>query len=118
MITIGDTMELGQIIRNRRKEKKLSQKEFGKPFGLYDSDISKFERGKDDITLARLAQWIEILELDMLDVMVESGYISEDSVKKHQIIPWEGLSLLTDDDITYIRRFVNALIEERKGEKL
>lgn len=118
MIIIGDTMELGQIIRKRRKEKKISQKEFAKPFGLYDSDISKFERGKEDIYLSRLAKWVKILDLDMLDVLVESGYISEESVTKHQIIPWEGLAYLTEDDIKYIRRFADALIEARKGEKL
>ena len=40
---IGDTMELGEIIRNRRKEKGMSQVLLGKELGLYDSDISKIE---------------------------------------------------------------------------
>ena len=45
MIMIGDTMELGEIIRNRRKEKGMSQVLLGKELGLYDSDISKIEHG-------------------------------------------------------------------------
>jgi transcriptional regulator with XRE-family HTH domain len=112
MIIIGDIMDLGQIIRNRRKEKDISQKELCKALGLYDSDISKIERGKD-ISLTLLAQIANVLELDMLDVLVDSGYISATSVKKHQIIPWDGLSLLTDADIAYINCFVNALIDKR-----
>lgn len=114
-ITIGDIMNLGQIIRNRRKAKNISQKELGKALGLYDSDISKIERGKD-ISLDLLAQMASVLELDMLDILIDSGYITEFSVKKHQIIPWDGLSLLTDADMLYVKCFVNALIEKRKGD--
>ena len=110
-------MEFGRIIRSGRKAKKMSQKELGKPLGLYDSDISKIENGKD-ISMGLLAQIADILELDMLDLLVESGYISERSVTKHQIIPWEGLSMLTDEDILYVKCFVNALIEKRKGESV
>lgn len=105
-------MDLGQIIRNRRKEKNISQKELGKALGLYDSDISKIERGKD-ISLKLLAQITSVLELDILDVLVDSGYISATSIEKHQIIPWNGASLLTDADMVYINCFVNALIEKR-----
>ena len=110
-------MELGQIIRNKRKERKISQKEFGPEFGLFDSDISKIERGKEDISLNLLTKMVDFLELDMLDVLVASGYISKSSVDKHQIIPWDGLSALTDADMLYVKCFVDALIEKRKGEQ-
>lgn len=106
-------MDLGQIIRTRRKEKNISQKELGKALGLYDSDISKIEHGKD-ISLKLLDQIASVLELDILDVLVDSGYISEASVEKHQLIPWDGLSLLTEADMAYIKCFVNALIEKRR----
>lgn len=115
MIIIGDTMELGQIIRKGRKAKNMSQTDLGNPLGLYDSDISRIERGKD-ISLGLLAQIADVLELDMLDMLVGSGYISEQSVSKHQIIPWEGLSMLTETDMLYIKYFVDTLIEKRKGE--
>lgn len=109
-------MEIGQIIRDRRKEKKLSQAALGKELGLYDSDISKIEHGKD-VTIDLLAQIVGILNLDMLDVLAASGYISQESIDRHQIIPWKGLSLLDETDLMYIKRFVDALLEDKMGEK-
>lgn len=109
-------MEIGQIIRDRRKEKKLSQAALGKELGLYDSDISKIEHGKD-VTIDLLAQIVGILDLDMLDVLATSGYISQESIDKHQIIPWNGLSLLDETDLMYIKRFADALLEDKMGEK-
>ena len=112
---IGDTMELGEIIRNRRKEKGMSLVLLGKELGLYDSDISKIEHGKD-ISLNLLSQIAQVLDMDILDILISSGHISDDSIKKHQIIPWENLALLSETDMRYIRHFVDALIVNKKGD--
>ena len=61
---ITDSEELGNIIRNRRKELKYTQA-FLSECGLSKNYISDVERGKTTVEIGKVMQLISILGLDI-----------------------------------------------------
>ena len=62
---ITDSEELGNIIRNRRKELKYTQAFLSEYTGLSVSFISDVERGKTTVEIGKVMQLISILGLDI-----------------------------------------------------
>lgn len=65
--------ELNQIIikniRRIREEKKISQKEAGEIIGVDQSQYSKYERGKQSMTIEQLCQLLKWYEIDLKILM-------------------------------------------------
>jgi transcriptional regulator with XRE-family HTH domain len=57
--------ELGQRIRLRRVEQKMSQAELGEKLGVSFQQVQKYEKGVNRIGAARLQQVAKILDVDM-----------------------------------------------------
>lgn len=65
IMKITDSEELGNIIRNRRKELKYTQAFLSEYTGLSVSFISDVERGKTTVEIGKVMQLISILGLDI-----------------------------------------------------
>ena len=65
IMKITDSEELGNIIRNRRKELKYTQAFLSEYTGLSVSFISDVERGKTTVEIGKVIQLISILGLDI-----------------------------------------------------
>ena len=63
-----DTKKLGQILRDRRKERNLTQKEVAEILGISERSLRNIEQGKtvtDLDTLARMADLYDIVHTDL-----------------------------------------------------
>lgn len=64
MTTIAQ--QAGNLIREARKQKGLTQKELGDKLGIGESRVSKYESGKHNPTLATLQKIADILSVEIV----------------------------------------------------
>jgi len=107
--------ELKTILKDRRDELGLSQDKLGRLIGTNDAFISRIEHGKE-ISIDALAKLSDELKIDLIDLLIESGYISSESLTKHGLMQWQESAYLTEQDCDYIRSFIDSLISKRKSE--
>ena len=65
---------LGQNIRERRKERRMSQTELAQEAGVALMTISRLERGEHDPHLRTLSQIARGLGVPLLELMRSAGY--------------------------------------------
>lgn len=58
-------IKVGQLIRDARKAKGLTQKELGEKLGVADSVITNYESGRQNLTIDTLQRIAEVLEVDV-----------------------------------------------------
>lgn len=58
-----DNVEFGKQLKNYREYRKLNQIEFGKIISYSQSELSKIENGKIDITINQYLQIVRTLEI-------------------------------------------------------
>lgn len=63
---VYSTKSLGEAIRRRRKEKKLTQREVGVGFNLDQTTISSIEQGAPGTRLETLFRMLAALDLEMV----------------------------------------------------
>lgn len=107
--------ELKTILKNRRIELRISQDELGRLIGANDAFISRIEHGKE-ISVDALFKLSVELKIDLIDLLAESGYISNASLKKHNVTKWQESTYLTEQDCNYIHLFIDSLISKRRNE--
>ena len=74
--------KIGKIIENKRKEKKLTQKELADTLGVSNTAISKWENGNNLPDISLLEPLCTVLELDLLELISIQNSAHEDSSKK------------------------------------
>lgn len=104
---------LGTTIKSRREELGYSQKKLGKMIDQSDSYVSRIEKGQD-ITLTSLSRLASALNIELIDLLVLSGHISNESIKKHQLVAYKDCSYLSKMDCEYISAFIESLISSKK----
>jgi DNA-binding XRE family transcriptional regulator len=62
----GICKEMGELIRNRRKQLGLSQKDIAEKMGISQQLISRFEKGKENVSLLTLKGISEALGADLM----------------------------------------------------
>lgn len=70
----------GEYLRKERKKKKLNQSEFGQPFGIIMTDISKIENNHKKFPFDKLEQLAEFLTTDYMklkDLYVADKLVDE-----------------------------------------
>jgi transcriptional regulator with XRE-family HTH domain len=72
------TKQLGQLIRDKRKSKKMSVRELSELTGIHAGAIIKFETGKTDMTISRVFKISEVLGLSLANVSPENIDMSSD----------------------------------------
>ena len=106
---------VGQLIKNKREAKGLSQKKLGKVCGLSDSEIMKIENGvrkkPNWNNLCRIAQ---ALNFHPFELMLAARYISEDDI--HPSSPLNGLEKLDSRDIEYLQLLIDFMISRKNAD--
>lgn len=63
------TKTLGQVIRDRRRSKGLSQEELGEIAGMHRTYVGMIERGEKNITLANLVKVSQALDITASELL-------------------------------------------------
>ncbi|GAA1805774.1 helix-turn-helix transcriptional regulator [Agromyces neolithicus] len=92
---VNDLAELGDLIRRRRTSLGLSQTELAEQVGSTRQWVSRLEKGKNDISTARLFAVLDALELN-LDLRPPTNARSPESSRmaSHSMLPTEVLHAL------------------------
>lgn len=105
---------LGTLIKEKRKEKKLSLKSLGKACGISDSEMLKIENGERKTpnwyTLCKIA---DQLGLHPVELLCEAGCIDERYIQPYAKI--HKLDVLNEEDLVTVQLFVDFLIERRRS---
>lgn len=81
-----DYLELANIIKTRRNEKGISTRKLAEKIGISHAEISRFENGlKPSFYLIPFVKMCEELELDIEDLLIEVGLLSEIEDKKYEV---------------------------------
>ena len=79
---------MGQKIKNRRIELKITQEELSKLTGYSDrSSITKIEKGKVDLTLSKLKEFAKVLKVSPEYLM---GYKENEKNSNSYLMGWEN----------------------------
>lgn len=63
------SIEIGQLIRKKRKEKKFTQEALALQCGIDRSYIGRIERGEVNLTVEKLYEIATALEVDMKELL-------------------------------------------------
>jgi transcriptional regulator with XRE-family HTH domain len=66
------TKQLGQLIRDARKAKKLSVREVSEATGIHPGAITKFELGVTDMSISRIFKLCDILGFSLAEISPEN----------------------------------------------
>lgn len=92
-------MTIGQRIKDRRNELKMSQRDLCEKMGYSNhSTIGKIEAGKVDIPQSRIVQFSEVLGVSVAYLMGWDEKIKEDPVGMAQI----HIEMIMDEDLSEI----------------
>lgn len=94
----GDMCEFGQVIRNARQKKHITQRELAKRIGVDFSYISKIETGAlEPPSEEVIKSMCDVLGLDYIDTMIEARKIPTEITK---------LILNNKSVVEYLRQFI------------
>lgn len=71
--------KLGETIRQRRKQMKLSQEKLAEHCGFHRNYIGKVERGEQNLTIKNLIRIAETLDCRIYDLFEDAFAESEDN---------------------------------------
>lgn len=71
-----NSMLLGKILMNRRKEFQISRNQLARYIGISATELARIERGERQIpNLVTLIKLCEILRIDFIDLLLETGFL-------------------------------------------
>ena len=95
-----DYLKLANIIKTRRNEKGISTRKLAEKIGISHAEISRFENGlKPSFYLIPFVKMCEELELDIEDLLIEVGLLSEIEDKKYEVKVTKLLHKASPNDI-------------------
>lgn len=109
-------MTLGETIKNRRTQLNLSQAELGKRIGSNDSCVSRVER-TSKAKFEVLTAIASALDSNIVELLVSAGYGGQPHSDESIVVPSCDMKYLSEEDQTYIKTFIEALVEKRKRER-
>ena len=72
------TKQLGQLMRDARKAKKLSVREVSELTGIHPGAIIKFEMNKTDMTISRVFKLCDVLGFSLAEISPENSTMLKD----------------------------------------
>jgi repressor LexA len=104
-------MTIGERIKNRRKELKLSQRDLAKMIGYADhSTITKIEAGKVDLPQSKIMQFAEVLGTTPAYIM---GW--QETQKKADSITEAVLKMKTDAEFLSVVEGLGSLDADQRA---
>lgn len=85
-----ELIKLGERIRQIRKHRKLKLLQLEVLSGVNDSDISRYERGKENIEFITIHKLARALEVEIRDLTDYDGPLPDNS-------KFKGLGIINDD---------------------
>ena len=108
-------MVLGNRIKQRREELRLSQEELAKKLGYKSrSTINKIEMGKNDITQHKIAAFAKALQTTPAYLMGWDD-IDEETEKKNDTLSDIILTLNSDDELLEIVQAITKLDGDKRN---
>lgn len=110
-------MNIGEKIKQRRKELKWSQRDLAERMGYNHSTITRIETGKIDIPQSRIVQFAEVLHTDIAYLMgwdeQESGKPNaEDELSENMKQLIDFAKSVPDDKVELVLRVMKSILEE------
>lgn len=92
----------GEFLRAERNKKGLNQSEFGQPFGIIMTEISKIETGKKKFPFTCLEALAEFLEKDYLEL--KNLYVADKLVEEaHKYECSDAVFIVAENQSKYLR---------------
>lgn len=92
----------GEFIRTERNKKGLNQSEFGQPFGIIMTDISKIENGRKKFPFNNLEALAKFLEKDYLEL--KNLYVADKLVEEaHKYQCSDAVFTVAESQSKYLR---------------
>ena len=107
-------MLTGEKIKKTRKQKKMTQKQLGELCGIADSNIRKYENGKQNPkfeTLAKIAKALDVSIIELLDNDDALRKIAKDVTQDH-------ITRTTDIINTAVKRRIETYSPDEEKEYL
>lgn len=108
--------KIGELIKEKREDAKLSLCNLGKACGLSDSEINKIETGKrKKPNWENLCKIAKVLKVHPFEFMIVAGYISEEDI--HPNIYIRDLDKLNKSEIETVQTFIDFIISRNELNK-
>lgn len=92
----------GEFLRAERKKKGLNQSQFGQPFGIIMTDISKIETGKKKFPFTSLEALANFLGMDYSDL--KDLYVADKLVEEaHKYKCSDAVFTVAESQLKYLR---------------
>ena len=102
---------IGELIKNRREDKGLSQKKLGMACGVSDSEIHKIESGVRKSpswnTLCLIAQ---ALDMHPFEYLLVAGYITENDIHPAHVLT--GMERLNSAGLKSLQLYIDFLLSQ------
>lgn len=80
-------LKIAEIIKEKRLESGMSQRQLGLVSGISHTEISTIEKGmKMNYSLLMLIKLCEVLDIDFTELLRESGYLEDNTIKKYRVL--------------------------------
>lgn len=110
-------MNIGEKIKQRRKELKWSQRDLAERMGYNHSTITRIETGKIDIPQSRIVQFAEVLHTDIAYLMgwdeQENGKPNaEDELSENVKLLVDFAKSVPDDKVELVLKLMRTIVED------
>lgn len=113
-------MTVGEIIRELRLQKGLTQKQLGDLCGMADSAIRRYESGRANPKLETIKKIADALDTS-IDILLEDNwekylphFIRDESLRSNTLAAHFEGEEFTDEELTEIKNFVEFVKSKRK----
>lgn len=92
----------GEFLKSERNKKGLNQSEFGQPFSIIMTEISKIENGRKKFPFTNLEALAKFLEIDYLEL--KNLYVADKLVQEaHKYECSDAVFVVADSQSKYLR---------------
>lgn len=109
-----DYIQIGNRIKSRRRELKITQKELGVTVNLSEASVSKYEAGKVEYATSKLNEFAIALGVELTWLLGIKNETEKDSNKSFKTIAahYDGVSL-SEDEQEEISNYIKFVLSKR-----
>lgn len=110
-------MTISEVIKKRREELGLSQKDIVLKLGKSDTMLSNIESGKTKkVSLDTTKEVADALDWDMIELLQAVGYLTPEDMQRHKLCQFSNCENLSVEDQQYIQLFIDACAHKHSNE--
>lgn len=109
--------QLGKLLKEQRLAKNLSMKSVFEKTGIYDSKLSRIEKGEITEPSAKLIKQLsDLYESSAVDLFIACGYLQKSDLEDYQKC-FCGIDKLTSEEKAFIQALIELFLKNRRGEE-